>query len=75
MEWKKIQQLAHIVHDDLKVHMDDLNEAWDDIEDTLQDIVEHVDNNSYQECMRVYCNSLKLFSHKLEESEDASLPV
>ena len=57
-------------YENLKMHMDDLNEAWNDIEQTIQDVVERVDASDYQEGIRAYRNTLNIFKHKIEEYED-----
>jgi hypothetical protein len=35
-------------YENLKMQMDDLNEAWNDIEQTIEDVVERVDESDYE---------------------------
>lgn len=66
-EKERSVQGASLGQDNLRLHVEELGEVWEDIEANIRQIVEQVDQPSYDGCMNTYRNSLQLFRHKLEE--------
>lgn len=70
LEGQKNEQIAAISQENLRMDMDELNEAWEDIESNLVPIIEQIDDRNYEKCMHEYDKNIQLFGHKLEEYHD-----
>ncbi len=56
--------------ENLKMHLDELNESWEDIEHNVKQIVEDIDHENYEQCMEKYVKDMRVLSHKLEEFQE-----
>ena len=59
----------------LKVHLDDVNSAWTDINENMRDIVENVDQQSFEICMKDYRQDVEIFSQKIDEYSEVMNPT
>ena len=51
----------------LRGHVDDVNSAWTDINENIRDIVDNVDQQNFEACMKDYRQDVDVFNQKIDE--------